>query len=88
MNKIFEALLILILGVAVFGIVEYSSPDYSSFAGIVLNISVVYSLLTIIDNTFLKGFNTIEELKNNNIAVGIALAGLFIMLGLSAVSVH
>ncbi len=56
-------------------------PGFSAFGAALLIIGLAVGLLWAVDYFLLKNFNTLEELKDGNVAVALALVAYAILLG-------
>ena len=81
-----NAILLSIVGLLSFVIVFNYNEGISSYGAYIFLASVGISIFSLMDNVSWSGFNTGEELKKGNIAVAIAICGLFVFLGLSAIA--
>lgn len=67
-----------ILSFQIFDMALSSHNPYTAFLASATGIFGMVGLWWVIDRFALKGFDTLTELKNGNIAVAIAFAGIFI----------
>lgn len=82
-----HAFLQLLLSVAVLAVAATLTLDWayelSAFAFGLAKIALGLLLFYLVDKFMLKGFNTIQELKNANIAVSIVVVGFLGLIGLA-----
>lgn len=77
---------LIIAGLILLYLVLTFAPQFSAF-GAALMISVTsVALLWTVDTMILHNFDTLEELKNGNVAVGLALVAYAIVVGCSIIS--
>lgn len=60
--------------------------NFTQFGAAILLVAIATILLFLIDKYLLYGFDTLNELKKNNIAVGLGLIAYAIIIGFSLLS--
>ena len=70
-----------IIGALLFWALIENAPAFSAFGAAFLIAAISIAILWAVDFYLLKTFNTLEELKNGNIAVALALMAYAIITG-------
>jgi len=72
---------LLIVGLAAFWAVYSNAGHVLAFGAALLIAGIAVTLLWLIDTFILHSFDTLEELKDGNIAVGLALLAYAVVIG-------
>lgn len=85
MKNSIKWIIAVLLAIAIFFIGFAYFEAFSAFFASILIIIGAFGLLFTVDKYLITGFDLIEELKKQNIAVGLAFVGYCILIGLCIV---
>ncbi len=71
---------ILAIAALALGVTHRFFIEFSGFAWFIAYTGISFGLYSIADNIFLRSFDTVEELKNGNVAYAIKLLGFAIII--------
>lgn len=80
------ALIVTLFGATLLYLFNTYLPIYSSFAAVVLYVGLAHLLWGLIDKYVLKGIDTNEELKKQNIAYSIYLLAVAIIIAAAVIT--
>ena len=72
-----------VLGVILFVVLAIWFPEVSSYAAMICNVSISLLILWAIDKYVFKTINTVDEIKNGNIAYALFWLGIVAIICLS-----
>jgi hypothetical protein len=78
--------LLLIIGAFAFWSIYTNAGQILAFAAAILIAGMATLILWLVDTFVLHNFDTLEELKDGNIAVGLALVAYAIVIGCAIIS--
>lgn len=72
---------IIVVGILLLGITRTFFSTYDEFAWMIIKIGIGTVIFSYVDNVFLKGQNTKEQLSQGNVAHALYLVGFAIIIG-------
>ncbi len=82
-KQILTIIFFIVAGLVGFCILYSYEDSFTQFGASILIVGISTGIFYLIDRYLLIGFDTIEELKKNNIAVGLGLIAYSIIIGFS-----
>lgn len=78
----------LIIGVTLFFLFALNFQEYYRIGQLFLMLALGGFTYHLVDDHYFKDFDTMTELKNGNVAIGLFVLGLFIYLSVCIIAIH